>query len=420
MARKRGIQESSGYTILVIDDQEEILTSVRMLLERDGHQVLTALSGEEGLGLFRQHKVTLVIVDYFMPRMTGEDVVREIRTFDADVQILLQTGYSGEKPPLATLRELDIQGYHSKTDGPEHLLLWVETALKAAQHLRQVRATELLKAELLVKQEFLGNISHEMRSRLHIILGYSDLLLMEQEGEQCSSSSRQSIETIQRHSRALWGLANNFLNFVKIDAEAMRVCPHPFPFSDMRKEFQELMEFLLRHKPVSFVWEVDPRLPLVWADQDKLRIILQNLLTNAVKFTNQGEIRVQGGTSPAGDGVFIQVSDTGIGIAPADHERIFETFQQIPPTTSTSGSSMDSGVGIGLTLARKLARMMDGDLTVESTPGPGTMFTLFLRTPPPAEAGRDSEGSSLSPAPRSRSNTASLSPPLRSQSVLIL
>lgn len=121
MARKHTTAQPSGHTILVIDDQEEILTSVRLLLEREGHQVLTALNGEEGLGLFRQHKVHLVIVDYFMPQMNGEDVVRAIRPLDSDVQILLQTGYSGEKPPLATLRELDIQGYHSKTDGPEHL-----------------------------------------------------------------------------------------------------------------------------------------------------------------------------------------------------------------------------------------------------------------------------------------------------------
>ena len=152
MARKRGTAQSSGHTILVIDDQEEILTSVRRLLERDGHKVLTAFSGEEGLALFRQEPVHLVIVDYFMPKMTGEDVVKEIRTINAEVQILLQTGYSGEKPPLEMMRLLDIQGYHSKTDGPEHLLLWVAVTLKAGAQLQKVRETEQLKAELLLKQ----------------------------------------------------------------------------------------------------------------------------------------------------------------------------------------------------------------------------------------------------------------------------
>ncbi|NOT56081.1 MAG: hybrid sensor histidine kinase/response regulator [Deltaproteobacteria bacterium] len=416
MARKRTTAQPSGHTILVIDDQEEILTSVRLLLEREGHQVLTALSGEEGLTLFRREKIHLVIVDYFMPGMTGEDVVRVIRQFDSDVQILLQTGYSGEKPALATLRELDIQGYHSKTDGPEHLLLWVEATRKAAAHLLQVRAVEQLKAETLVKQEFLANVSHEMRSRLHLILGYSDVLLVEKGNPGLPLHSRQSVETIQRHSRALWGLTTNFLNFVKLNAEAMRVSPRPFSLAELQKEFQESTEFLLRHKPVSFVWDVPPQLPLVWADRDKLCIILQNLLTNAAKFTDQGEIRLRAVASPVDNGVCIRVSDTGIGIAPESRETIFETFQQIPNTTSPSRSTVEAGIGIGLTLARKLARMMDGDLTVESAVGAGSTFTLLLRIS--AEEVRGSEVSSSVSALSSPSNTVAVPSFSRSQPAL--
>jgi len=382
MARIRSTAPSSGYTILVIDDQEEILTSVRLLLERDGHKVLTALSGEEGLCTFRQEKVHLVIVDYFMPQMTGEEVVREIRKTDKDIQILLQTGYAGEKPPLETLRALDIQGYHSKTDGPEHLLLWVESSLKAAAHLEQVRAAERLKAELLVKQDFLANISHEMRSRLHIILGYSDLLLSSPQGETLTEHLQQPLETIQRHGRSLWGLANNFLNFVKLNAEAMHVSLRSVTLEEFRKEFQEQMTFLLRDKPVSFVWAVDPQIPPLWADRDKLCIILQNLLGNAAKFTEKGEIRLTASFAVSDNSTHIHITDTGIGIAPAHHEAIFETFQQVTDITAqTMRGTEGMGSGIGLTLARKLARLMDGDLTVASERGAGATFTLTLRTP---------------------------------------
>jgi CheY-like chemotaxis protein len=142
MARKQATIHPSGYTILVADDQDETLISTRLLLEKKGHRVITASGGEEALALFRSEQVDLVIVDYFMPGMSGEDVVREIRTYDTDVQILLQTGYSGEKPPWKMLRVLDIQGYHDKSEGPERLLLWVEVVLKAATHLKQVRAME--------------------------------------------------------------------------------------------------------------------------------------------------------------------------------------------------------------------------------------------------------------------------------------
>jgi signal transduction histidine kinase len=407
VARRREIRESSGYTILVIDDQEEILTTVRLLLERDGHKVLTALSGEEGLHTFHQEKIHLVIVDYFMPQMTGEDVIREIRKTNKDVHILLQTGYAGEKPPLETLRALDIQGYHSKTDGPEHLLLWVEASLKAAAHIEEVCATERLKAELLVKQDFLANISHEMRSRLHIILGYSDLLLADPQSETLAEHLQQPLETIQRHGRSLWGLANNFLNFVKLNAEAMRISLQSFSLEDLRQELREEMTFLLRNKSVAFLWEADPQLPPLWADREKLAIILQNLLRNAVKFTETGEIRLTAAFSAADNSIHIHITDTGIGIDPAYHETIFESFQQATnPTVRTALYAEGMGIGIGLTLARKLARLMGGDLTVASEIGTGAIFTLTLRAPAevmqgnntPALVDSSGEGNQFSPA----------------------
>lgn len=113
---RKGESQSTGYMILVVDDQEEILISTRLLLEREGHTVLTAAEGPEALALFRQQHVHPIIVDYFMPDMNGEQFVTEIRKLNADVQILRQTGYAGERPPRAMLKALDIQGYHGKTD----------------------------------------------------------------------------------------------------------------------------------------------------------------------------------------------------------------------------------------------------------------------------------------------------------------
>jgi PAS domain S-box-containing protein len=136
MARKRISAQPSGYTILIVDDQEEALISGRFLLEKEGHRVMTATGGQEALARVRPGQVHLVIVDYFMPGMSGEKLVQEIRKLDKEVQILLQTGYSREKPPREMLRFLDIQGYHDKSEGPEHLLLWVDVALKASTQLK--------------------------------------------------------------------------------------------------------------------------------------------------------------------------------------------------------------------------------------------------------------------------------------------
>ena len=131
MARKYQNSSPTGHTILLIDDSPAVLTSYRALLELEGHRVVTAEDGPSGIEAAEREHPHLIIVDYFMPGMTGEEVVRAIRTRDRLVQIILQTGFTGEKPARLMLRQLDIQGYHDKGAGADQLLLWVDAALKS-------------------------------------------------------------------------------------------------------------------------------------------------------------------------------------------------------------------------------------------------------------------------------------------------
>lgn len=209
MARRRITAKPSGHQILVVDDQEETLVSNRLLLEREGHRVFTAQSGEEALALFRPGAMHLIIIDYFMPRMSGEDVVHAIRAQDTDVQIVLQTGYAGEKPPREMLRLLDIQGYHDKTDGPDRLLLWIDVALKAADQLRRIREAE---QELAASRSQLQQLSARL------------LRLQEEERE--------------RISRELHDHLGQLLTAVGMDVEwALGHCPTEFP--EVQERLQE-------------------------------------------------------------------------------------------------------------------------------------------------------------------------------------
>jgi diguanylate cyclase (GGDEF)-like protein len=130
---------SSGRTILCVDDQVEFLESTAALLEREGHRVLSATSGAEALTLLEEEKVDLLLLDYFMPGLTAEEILAAVR--DPTLQVVLLTGYSTEKPPREMLDRMDIQGYCDKSRGPEELLLWVAVALRHGAVLRQLEAS---------------------------------------------------------------------------------------------------------------------------------------------------------------------------------------------------------------------------------------------------------------------------------------
>jgi diguanylate cyclase (GGDEF)-like protein len=138
MTRRSRAETASGFTVLLVDDNADYLQATRLLLEREGHTVLTATNGVEALGILPKQRVDLLLLDYFMPGMTGEQVVAELRKFDPLVQVILQTGYASERPPRELLQRLNIQGYYDKTEGPEQLLLWTTVGLKAAQTIQQL------------------------------------------------------------------------------------------------------------------------------------------------------------------------------------------------------------------------------------------------------------------------------------------
>jgi signal transduction histidine kinase len=362
----------SGRTILVVDDQPEMLQSLQLLLEREGHRVLTAESGAAALALLAQEPVQVMLVDYFMPVMDGEELVRRVRERDSLVQIVLQTGYAGEKPPREMLRRLAIQGYHDKTDGPDRLLLWVDVALKAYDQLVQLHVAERLKSELL------ANVSHEFRTPLNVIVGYVDLLREGTFGA-FPPDAVEICDKVLGNANYLLELIEDFLDLSKLEAGAMAVRREAVALTPFLRELAESFALLLRGKPIQFATVIPDDLPPVLAEPAKLRVVIQNLLSNAAKFTPRGRIGL--GAEVRADGcVAILVTDTGAGIAPEHHEAIFDVFHQLRPHDGRT-----RGVGLGLALARRFARMMEGDIVIESVLGKGSTFTVVLR--PAAAAG---------------------------------
>lgn len=377
MARKRGTAGPSGYTILVVDDQEEILVSTKFLLERDGHEVLTAVSGEEAVALFRRQPVHLVIADYFMPGMSGEEVIRAIRQLDEDVQILLQTGYSGEKPPREMMRALAIQGYHDKTDGPDRLLLWIDVTLKTYEQLRKVREVEQLKAQFLareqLKDELISIVSHELRTPLTSLQGFTELMLQRTFSPQ---KQRQFLTVIHTESVRLTNLINDFLDIQRMEAGRQVYHFAGVPLAPLLRE--TLAVYLSESGKHRVRLEAADTLPLVWADVDRLTQVLANLLSNAVKFSlHGGEITV--GAVQEGNYVVVWVTDQGIGMSADSMQKLFTKFYRV----DTQETRRIGGTGLGLVLVKEIIEAHQGRVWVESTLGVGSTFFF---TVPLAEA----------------------------------
>lgn len=230
MAR-RATAAKSEHTILVVDDQEEALLSVSALLQREGHTVLTASSAEKALSLFREHEVDLLLVDYIMPRVSGADLVRTIRDIDPLVQIILQTGYPGQQSPRTLVAGLDIQGYHDKAEGPEKLLLWIDTALKMSRVLKdRMHSGRTLDSDLHPgsgtaqeqRRAIVAKQCQEMCNTLLAIRGYTEILHVELGSNEASADI---LERLDRASEAALALAQDSLDPASRDAAGIVVSP---------------------------------------------------------------------------------------------------------------------------------------------------------------------------------------------------
>ena len=303
---------------------------------------------------------------------------------------------------------------------------------------------ELLRANR-AKSEFLANMSHELRTPLNAIVGFVDLLCDGVYGE-LAPRQISPVQRIAASANHLRHLVDQILDLGKMAAGRLEVHIEPLDLRPFVLEIVSEMEPLVQEKGLSLSIAIGATLPRVRSDPTHLRQILVNLLGNATKYTHSGGIAVRsrligvpwrttgsnprvspGRAQPAiGDGgagtslgpppgglpasgrpyVALQIADTGIGIAPEDHERIFDEFEQV--NAGPRGDSMHRGTGLGLAISRRLARLLGGDLTVESEVGKGATFTLWLPLHP-----ADVAAATPQPGPLAIADSPGTTPPAR-------
>lgn len=306
---------------------------------------------------------------------------------------------SGHKRSILQHRALHRDGH----------VVWVETTFQAVLDaegrpseviavIRDVSERHLLEEELRqardraeaaseAKTRFLANISHEVRTPLTSIIGFSKLL---QAREDLGAVEKQCADRINTAGQALLNIINDVLDYSKLEAGAMVLTVQPIEIRALLRETSEIVLGQLEEKGLWYVQEVDEDVPAVlMGDAGRLRQVLLNLMSNAIKFTSRGgvSLRVRTKAGPAGARrVRVTVADTGIGVAPEATATLFERFVQADESTTRRFG----GTGLGLAISRQLVEMMGGEIGVRSAPGQGSdfWFEFPLNTDPAAGAAR--------------------------------
>ena len=263
-----------------------------------------------------------------------------------------------------------------------HNLVAMQQELRAVNGDLDRKVDELAQANLALfemnrlKSDFLATMSHELRTPLNSIIGFSEVLAS---SDQLSDRQKRYATNIQTSGKMLLGMINDILDLAKIESGKMEVRVEDFSIRDVCEALAGLVRSVAERKNIDLECKLDEAIPLLRQDPAKLRQIIYNLLSNALKFTPEGG-RVTLRAQAEGRFVVLSVSDTGIGIAPEDREKIFEKFRQAGVPTGGDGVLVreHQGTGLGLSIVRELTKLLGGDVHLASQPGQGSTFTVRI------------------------------------------
>jgi signal transduction histidine kinase len=385
--------ESAGARILIVEDDPVAVELMRAQLHGEGYSVDSASDGEQALERVTETEPDLILLDILLPKKSGFEVCRLIKGREAtrSIPIIMVTALNDMESrakgiaagaddflsrPVdaselaARVRSLlRISRLHGELAEESRTVRESGEKLELQQKALRAMSTQLMQASHL-KYEFIVNMSHALRTPLNVIIGFSEMLSDRLVGELNDKQSKY-VGNIHESGRELQQLIANVVDIFKIDTGKVPLETTKFALKDTIDAALDAYEQTAHDKRIKITVEVAPEVARISADPQRLSTILDNLLSNALKFTpSGGSVSV---TAEEREGnVWICVADSGVGLSAQDCERAFSEFFR------ASGGAADAGSGLGLAISRKLALMHGGDLHAESEEGAGARFILRL------------------------------------------
>jgi Signal transduction histidine kinase len=365
--------------VLIVDDEPGIRSGIKRILgkfmvsfpflEDDiSFELLEASTGEEALEVVKHEQIDIVLLDNKLPGIQGVEVLDYMKTNCPDTLVVMITSYASLELAVNATNK-GAYDFVPKPFTPQELKTSMESITK---HLFLKRMTKTLKKEgKQIRFQFLTVLSHELKAPLNAIEGYLRIMKERKAGDDIGAYDQMIDRSLER-VKGMRNLIMDLLDLTHIDSGKMK---REIKFQDIEPIIRTCMDTVM-----PFAIQMDVKVNGSWpdeiymdADSDEIEIILNNLLSNAVKYNRTGG-KVQFNILRDTENVTIRVEDTGIGIAQEDTDRLFDEFMRVrsPETKNISGS------GLGLSIVKRIVKMNNGKILVESKPGIGSVFTIIL------------------------------------------